>query len=190
MAATDISGTGNIPFPGFTLHGEGAVIYVTPTGFRFFAGQFLRAATGLPDTATTDVAIVGAPVGMPDTERDRSPVKFFLLCKSVELSLKAFLLAKKVPVHRLASKGEGYGHDINRLLTEAEAHSLSDAVSLSAAEMQAVIVAEPYYTDRVFDYFNVGEALAGYPRGPVLADLHAAAERLYEGVRQVCLAAA
>jgi hypothetical protein len=186
MGSTDITGTGNLTIPPLVMKAEGAVVFVTPTGYRFFAGQFLRAATGLADPGANAVAIVGAPVGMPDSDRDRSPVKYFLLCKSVELSLKAYLLAKKIPAKLLGSKTQGYGHDIIRLLTEAETHSLSDTVSLSASEKQAVIEAEPYYTERVFDYFNVKEALAGYPRGPVLADLQAAAERLYEGVRQAC----
>ena len=46
-----------------------------------------------------------------------SPVHYFLYCRSVELSLKAFLLGKEVPISRLKSR-KWVGHDLERALEE------------------------------------------------------------------------
>lgn len=79
-----------------------------PLGFHRYASDFLRAA---------------ASVEMMD---GFNPVPYYLYCHSLELILKAFLLAKGVPLDDL--KGNSLGHDLIRILRRARSLGLDDFV--------------------------------------------------------------
>jgi hypothetical protein len=55
------------------------VLHISPLGFHRYASEFLRAAQGFK------------------INDGFSPVPYYLICRSTELSLKAFLLAKGEP---------------------------------------------------------------------------------------------
>src|SRR5437016_10003275 len=71
-----------------------------PVGFWLYAHQFLDAAN-----------VISPP------PRGFSPVRFYLTCHSIELSLKAFLLRQGVGLSELKHK---LGHNLTRILERAK----------------------------------------------------------------------
>jgi len=81
-------------------------------------------------------------------------VKCFLYCKSIELSLKAFLLAKNVPVGRLRGK-KGIRHDLVKGLEEAELRGLGDVVRIRRTYKEELRKANGYYAAKQgFEYMD------------------------------------
>ncbi|MGA2514323.1 MAG: hypothetical protein ABSG37_12010 [Candidatus Limnocylindrales bacterium] len=162
--------TGGVPGQPITVHPAPAVAHVGPLGFRNFALQFLQAARVVSETA--------APF---------SPVAYYLLCHSVELSLKAFLLIQHVPLEEL--KRRQLGHNLQALLTRAQTLGLTTVVPLSAEQSEAIAQATHYYTGKVFEYFELTEAFAGYKKKPSFEHLQSAATSLVQQLEKPCLAA-
>ena len=114
------------------------------------------------------------------TRRDK-PVTFtptyFLVCQSLELSLKAYL------------RGTGYSekqlrqlsHDLVGCVAAAKAVSVENYVSLSAADVVAIAAINPYYQYKDFQY-----SISGYKSLPHPDVLLALAERLWESLRSFC----
>ena len=148
----------------------GATAFMTPYAFHHYGEEFLEAALSL-----------SAP-----TVRF-SPVRFFLACHSIELSLKAFLSLNRVS---LASIKRCYGHDLDLLLTAVEQKGLGTIVPLSDPQLAEIRNASGYYNEKVFEYPSIGEALEGYPATPELAVLLSAAEQLVARLREPCVNAA
>ena len=80
----------------------------TPFSTHRLAGEFLAAALKIQPVATSATAKLGQPLSL---------TAYYLLGHSIELSLKAFLLGRGVPIRTLRSKA--YGHDLAALLHEA-----------------------------------------------------------------------
>jgi hypothetical protein len=114
-----------------------------------------------------------------------SPVERFLTCRSIELSLKAFLSMKGRPLTELA--GGVYGHDLQNLLLQADADGLCAMVDLTDSERAAIDVAYRYYLDKVFEYPALTEAMQAYPGDPVLEPLLSAASHLVAKLLQPCI---
>lgn len=113
------------------------------------------------------------------------PVGKFLVCQSIELSLKAFLRlrgAKMTDVER-------YGHRIAELLAEARKNNLREFLKLSGDELKEIKRASRYYGDHIFRYPDVYEIARGYPSDPNVIPLLSAAEKLVEGLYPPCEAA-
>jgi hypothetical protein len=102
---------------------------------------------------------------------------FFLVCQSVELSLKAYL------------RGSGYsdkqlrqlGHDLDECVAAARAAGLESHVRLSHAEAAAIGMINSYYHSKNLQY-----STSGYKSYPPPDDFLAFAERLWEGLRPFC----
>jgi len=145
-----------------------------PVGFRLLAAEFLSAAG--------DIQVIG----------DYSTVKSFLYCKSIELSLKAFLLAKKVPVSRFKGR-KGIGHDLERAMKEAELQGLADIVDIPVAYKEEIRKANLYYvTKQGFEYIDNYEVLmrwrsvSDFPSIEVLSEF---ASSLVDKLSEVCMEA-
>lgn len=81
---------------------------------------------------------------------DFSPVHYFLYCRSIELSLKAFLLAKKVPISKIKKE---VGHDLEKGLKEAESLGLADIVEIPWRHKEELRKANYYYRSKQgFEY--------------------------------------
>jgi hypothetical protein len=113
-----------------------------------------------------------------------SPVEKFLACRTIELSLKAFLSLKGRPLTELGF-GE-FGHDLQNLLAEADAVDLSKLVDLSEEDRSVIEFVHRYYLDKVFEYPAVLEALKGYPGDPETEPLLNVGARLVAGLMQPC----
>jgi hypothetical protein len=118
------------------VRGREAYTCFMPLGFHILASEFLEAAG--------DIQVRG----------DFSLVQGFLYCRSIELSLKAFLLAKSVPVSRLKGR-KGIGHDLDRGLKEAELQGLVDIVEIPSIYKEELRKANDYYaTKQGFEYMD------------------------------------
>jgi HEPN domain-containing protein len=107
-----------------------------PVIFHSYANDFLKAAKGLKVTGSTHVLC-------------------FLYCKSIELALKAFLLAKDMPPDMLKDKGKkGIGHDLEIALGEAESRGLVGIVEIPYKYREELRKANYYYVVKGYEYFD------------------------------------
>jgi hypothetical protein len=88
---------------------------------------------------------------------------------------------------RLAYLAGGvYGHDLQNLLSQADADGLSDVVNLTIDERAAIEAAYRYYLDKVFEYPALTEAMQAYPGDPALGPLLSAASHLVVKLLKPC----
>jgi hypothetical protein len=99
-----------------------------------------------------------------------SPVPHFLLCRAIELQIKAKLL-KRLTQEEVKDK---FGH---RLLKAYKALDAEEQV-LSQSEVEVLTAADKIYNKKEFEYFWQEDALTGFSRFPVLNALDAIAKKL------------
>lgn len=146
----------------------GADVRTGPLSLWQYAEAFIKAAKELP------------PSTVPF-----EPVRYYLVCHSIELSLKAFLALHGKTIVDLSENA--YGHNLQTILKVADDNDLGSIVPLSAALRSDIQQAVVYYTGKVFEYPAFGEALRGYPNLPNIVSLTEAATVLVESLRQPCL---
>jgi len=135
----------------------------TPYGLWRYGNDFRRAAV----TVYAEHRTVGF---MP---------LYFLLGQSIELSLKAFLLARGLPLNELRRKK--YGHNLEKLLNEALERGLSRQVELEQEHVAAINLLGIEYLARQFQYINTGSKVL-----PEVQLVVGAAEALSRGLEQFC----
>ena len=150
-----------------TLRPDPVVCRLSPLGFQMWATQFLEAAKAVQVQGTDKF----------------SPVQYFLTCRTIELALKAHLLARGYTPKKLKGK---IGHNLYKALKKAQGESLADFVELSDAESEVVKKASGPYRSKRFEYFEVLDALKGFPERPDTTLLLQVAERLAIGVHASC----
>jgi len=141
-----------------------------PIGLHTYASAFLDAARTLP------------PATVPF-----DPVRLFLVCRSIELALKAFLSLQGLAMLELA--GGAYGHNLEAILGEADRRELARLVSLTEPQRIVIQHASGYYEGKVFEYPAVGEAVSAYPKLPAFDALREIAAILVTSLHQPCLEA-
>ena len=92
-----------------------------------------------------------------------SPVPYFLLCRAIELEIKARHLAAK----KQSQVKTEYGHNIMR----AYEHLDREHKILSDNELEVLKRANEIYSAKGFEYFMPMDALTGYSRYPDLQSL-------------------
>ena len=145
------------------------LLHISPLGFHRYAGEFLRAAKDFPTNETF------------------SPVPYYLICRSIELALKAFLLARGVSKREL--KLRSLGHDLEKVLEKAVSMGLDEIVSISFQHNEELKKANSYYLSKGFEYFEVISAVTGYRNLPNLTVLSEFATLLGTNLKQVCMQA-
>jgi len=113
------------------------------------------------------------------------PARLFLVCRSLELALKAFLSLRGRSLDELA--GGAFGHDLNKLLAEANKQDLGALVKLSEEQRFQIVRASIYYAEKVLEYPSVLEAMKGYGSRASMDRLLDAAETLIPPLREPCL---
>lgn len=105
-----------------------------------------------------------------------SPVKYFLLCRTIELALKALHLdsmsvedVRKKFGHNIASSYDG-SDEPDKILSDKERQFLSDTNKLHEKDKKALEYIQPYH------------AVTGYSDFPDLAKLYELAKKLVEYV--------
>ena len=124
----------------YVVRGRDAFRCMMPWAFHGYASEFMKAAKSLK------------------VKGDYPPVSYFLYCKSIELSLKAFLLTKNMPVSILKGK-KGIGHNLERALEEAEMRGLNNIVEIPCSYKEELRKANFYYEGKAFEYFDNYEAM-------------------------------
>jgi hypothetical protein len=99
-----------------------------------------------------------------------SPVPYFLLCRAIELQIKAKLLKR-------LTQSEVKDEFRHRLLKAYKALDAEEPV-LSQSEVEVLTAAGQIYSDKDFEYFRQSDALTGFSRGPDLNTLDTIAKKL------------
>jgi hypothetical protein len=145
----------------------GTATRMGPLGLHMYAADFLS------------VAIAAATPQVPF-----APARTYLVCRALELVLKAFLSLKGQPLERLA--GGEYGHDLEKLLAAAVQQGLLDLVVVEERQLIEIRRASKYYAEKVFEYPALGEALFGYPHNPDIEPLLEAAKAMVVALEVPC----
>lgn len=78
----------------------------------------------------------------------------FLFGRSIELALKAFLLARGVPYSKL--RNSPFGHSLANLLSEARRRRLGLECKLSAKEVRTILLLDLEYSSKRHEYIVTG----------------------------------
>ncbi len=137
-----------------TIEPKTGHINVSPTMFHLYAGQYLRCKRGF------------------QLREHFSPVPYFLVCRAIELELKARHLESKP---RTEVKKE-YGHNIRKAYDELDA----SARILDDTEYSELVRASAIYDvpNKGFEYCSVYDAGRGYTNFPDLDVLDRIAHKL------------
>jgi hypothetical protein len=111
----------------------------TPLGLLTRAKQFAEAARVVADAA-------GDQPSLP---------AYYLWGHSIELSLKAFLLACGVPLRKLKSKD--FGHNLNALVDEAQRRDIKKVVHLYKRELLEIATLSSQYEAKYFEYHETDD---------------------------------
>jgi len=96
---------------------------------------------------------------------DFSPVPYFLLCRAIELGLKA----RHLETLRQKEVKDKFGHDLLKALRALPPGN----VNLTDHQIEVLSTASKIYKDKGFEYFSVVHAATGFKAFPDLAALEA-----------------
>ena len=114
--------------------------------------------------------------------RNYSPVPYYLYCHSIELSLKAFLLAQATPYDRLFS----LSHNLDAILREARLVGLDSIAPLSPAETAELTKANSIYATKGFEYLDLANLFRGRKHLPELRVLARVTTKLVKALETTC----
>ena len=136
-----------------TVNMGAAKLHLSPDVFHRYAGHYYKCKQDFvcPDDGS-------------------SPVPYFLLCRAIELQIKAKLLKHRT---QPGVKDE-FGH---RLLKAYKALDAQEQI-LSQSEVEVLTAADQIYRDKEFEYFRQSDALSGFSRFPDLDMLDIIAKKL------------
>ena len=133
----------------------------------YMAGEYLEAAK------ITNLAKI-----TNSQNPDKFAPTYFLVCRSLELSLKAFLRGSGHSVSQLRN----IQHDLDKCAERAIGAALDRYVSLSESDRALIRAANVYYKSKDFEY-----TIAGYkPRRPCVEPLIQLAERVSRSLLDFC----
>jgi hypothetical protein len=116
-----------------------------------------------------------------------SPAKYYLACRSVELSLKAYLALKRVTTRDIKNE---YRHDLSKLVRGSADLGLAEVVAISKEERSEIEKANQWYNRKGSEYFNVKNITVGRDTLPDLTILESLAQRLIDVLQPICLSSA
>lgn len=117
------------------------------------------------------------------TDRPFSPAKYYLGCKSIELSLKAFLL--------LNGKSRNYisntiSHNLEKSLEKCNEFRLQSLVSISANQEKEIVNLNSWYERKGFEFFEM-KNLVSSPRDlPPIENVAEICKLLLAALEQPC----
>lgn len=130
---------------------------LSPDGFHLWAQQYLQCRRDFR-----------APEGF-------SPVPYFLLCRAIELELKA----KHLHAKKQSEVKRNYQHDLIKAYDALE----PNRQILAAREKDVLARANALYKGKGFEYWTPANALRGFSSAPDLAILDSIAQKLINGTR-------
>ena len=141
-----------------------------PLGVVNFSKQFLAAARSTQEPEKSVAQEIGQRLSL---------VAYYLAGHSIELSLKAFLLGRGLPIETLRSRK--YGHDLSALLLESRKRKLGNCVKLSRRELAVVHTLNDCYAAKELEYLFHGTRTL-----PPYSQVVALATKLHDGVAPYC----
>jgi hypothetical protein len=108
-----------------------------------------------------------------------SPVPYFLYSRSIELGLKAYLLAKKQSLTSVIK----CSHDLMKALNKAKLNSLDSFVNTSSDDEKHIILANNIYSEKGFEYFYIINHVSGKEKFPNISVLHNYSEKLLKNIK-------
>jgi len=141
----------------------------TAFGTWRFADDYRRAAVAVQGAAQYDM--------------DISAPRYYLMGHAIELSLKAFLLAKGVSLEELRSM-KLFGHDLEKCLERADSLGFKDNVQLNEGERGWISLLNKTYKKKEHEYITTG-----YIEWPPHQSLFLIVENILSGIKEVCVAA-
>jgi len=144
----------------FVLKVDDPVVHVDAYWLWRYAGDFLAAAEAFT---------------LPESRF--SPVSYYLLGHSIELSLKAFLF----PAGFKSSDRKNLNHDLERALSLAEKHDLGAYVELTSDDRDVIHKTNRLYASKEFEYFERLDTVYNPPDFELDA-LASLARRLFEAI--------
>jgi hypothetical protein len=140
------------------LQPDSAFINLSPDVFRLWARHYYKCKQ---DFTSPD------PV---------SPVPYFLLCRAIELAIKA--------KHLEVKNRQQVKVDFNHNIIKAYKALPPELRILTADELKILEVANKIYCGKGFEYFDPGHLLRGYSTFPDLAALDAIALKLLQALER------
>lgn len=131
---------------------QGFFANLSPMAFRKWARQYYECA--IPLLSRTEF----------------SPVPYFLLCRAIELELKA----EHLEIKRQPEVKSSFGHHLVKSYLALPRH----LQVLVIAELDLLKQADSIYSSKGFEYFNPEHALRGYSQYPNLAALDEVVQKL------------
>ncbi len=151
------------------IHVKPANLKIGPTGFIVYAADFLNAYKSY------------------ETYKPFSPAKYYLACRSVELSLKSFLLLKNEPIKRVKNI---LSHDLHKILRKSKELGIDDVVGITDEEKIEIEKAYSWYNRKGFEYFDIQNIVESKTTLPNLNVMYDLADRLISILKPICLASA
>lgn len=99
--------------------------------------------------------LIAGSVVKASAEGKYSNPAIFLFCRAMELSLKAFLLARGVSVSELRNP-KRFGHNLNNLVREARRRKLGQYHKLTRQDIKAIDLLNAEYSSKHFEYIVTG----------------------------------
>lgn len=152
----------------YTLNAEPIHINVSPTGFLFYATDFLNAHESYK------------------SDNPFSPVSYYLVCRSLELSMKSFLLAKGMTRQEIKNTKK-YGHDLKKILRKAKELGINTISPISDTQEEQIVQANNWYARKGFEYFELQNIVDGRETLPNLEVLIKIARCLVKDLKPLCL---
>jgi hypothetical protein len=155
----------------YVLNCEAGKINISPMGFLVYAADFLNAHKS------------------HNSEKPFSPVSYYLVCRSLELSLKAFLLAHGVTRQEIKYQSK-LGHNLQKLLQKAIELNINSVSPISIVQKDEILKANDWYVRKGFEYFELHNIADGKEKLPDLRVLVEAADQLVVNLKPFCLGVA
>lgn len=111
------------------------------------------------------------------------PSRYYLVCHSIELYLKAFL---SLDGNTMISMADEHGHNLDKLIVKSLENKLEKTANLNKSHTDEIKKASDYYSGKVFEYPAVGEAIKSYPNIPNIDVLFEACEILSKSLKSKC----
>jgi len=147
-----------------------ATVRMDPVGFAIYADQFLLASSAIP------------------ADGKYSPVPYYLLCRALELILKALLLAKG---RSLTALKDTFGHNLDALWNAALTEGLSELIKPLPPTAEADLAkANAYYKGKAFEYFDFSRWANKYEGLPPLDRLRELTTLVVSKLKPYCISLA
>jgi hypothetical protein len=141
-----------------------AYIDIGPFGFHKYAIEYQLAANAIT------------------TEQSFSPVPYYLLCRSIELGLKAYLLTRGFSRSDLKK----IGHNLSKLLKISKRRGITKYCSFSQHEEEAIRRANVVYKSKAFEYYDLSRILSDFSNLPELDELAIITSNLLASIEREC----